>query len=236
MLSGHQPEFWPWLGYFHKVFIADKFAIVDHINFQKKNYQDRIKIRTNQGDSFKWIHVAIYKTGDIRFIPINEIKINNERKWKEEQLTLLKNSYGKAPCFDEIFQFIKGIYEHDYSRLSDLNIEIIKKLCERLNIDTPIFITSNYNIPGQKTELLVNMCKTFNCDGYISGETAKTYFDPSIFKNNKLIHKFRITPKFAYISFWKPFMPGMSILDCLFSVGFKEAENIIKREQYELRD
>jgi len=234
LLSGHQPEFWPWMGFFHKIYIADKFAIVDHINFQKKNYQDRIRIRTNHDGLFKWIHVPIQKTGDIRFTPINEIMIDNQINWKEEQLLLLKNSYQKAPYFNEVFKFINEIYDATYLKLADLNITIIKKLCEKMDIQKQIFLTSEHNIHGQKTELLVNMCKIFNCAGYISGETAKVYFDPLLFKNNKLIHKFRITPRFEYDSFWKPFLPGMSILDCLFSTGFCKTEDIIKKTDYVL--
>ena len=51
----HQPHFLPWLGYLHRMSRADLFVLLDHVQFERRNYQNRTRIRIE--DEARWLTV-----------------------------------------------------------------------------------------------------------------------------------------------------------------------------------
>ena len=49
ILTAHQPVYLPWLGLFHKIALADCFCIFDIAQYQKKDFNNRNKIKTANG-------------------------------------------------------------------------------------------------------------------------------------------------------------------------------------------
>ena len=47
--SCHQPNFLPWIGYFHKIANSDVFIILDEVQYSKNSVANRNKIKGNQG-------------------------------------------------------------------------------------------------------------------------------------------------------------------------------------------
>ena len=54
ILTAHQPEFLPWLGYISKAAMADVYFILDTVQYVKDVFQNRNKIRVKQGDRRCW--------------------------------------------------------------------------------------------------------------------------------------------------------------------------------------
>ena len=46
ILTAHQPVYFPWLGLFHKIALADSFVWFDDVQYQKKDWNNRNKIKT----------------------------------------------------------------------------------------------------------------------------------------------------------------------------------------------
>src|SRR5262249_5427777 len=61
LVAGHQPHYLPWIGYFNKIEQSSRFCLVDSVQFVKKWFQNRNKIRTKTGDV--WLTVPV-KTHD----------------------------------------------------------------------------------------------------------------------------------------------------------------------------
>ena len=53
----HQPHFLPWLGYLHRMAQVDAFVLLDHVQFERRNYQNRTMIRMN--DEARWLTVPV---------------------------------------------------------------------------------------------------------------------------------------------------------------------------------
>ena len=49
VVSIHQPEYLPWLGFFKKMMNSELFVFLDDVQFRKKGWQNRNRIRTNKG-------------------------------------------------------------------------------------------------------------------------------------------------------------------------------------------
>ncbi|MDP2947699.1 MAG: WbqC family protein [Nanoarchaeota archaeon] len=168
ILAAHQPNFLPNIGFFQKIQEADFFVIPIGMQFEKgEGWQQRNKF------PFGWFTVPVL--GGQNQI-IQDVKINNDVGWKEKYLRTLKYHYQNYPNFREYYEPLEKIFSMEWKYLSDLNIHLIQWLGFVLKIDTPIII--GLMEQGMKTEKIINLCKRYKCDTYISGEGAyKNYLD-----------------------------------------------------------
>ena len=135
VVTVHQPNYLPYLGFFDKMNKADIFVLYDDAQFTKEQYIHRNKIRIFHG--WKWLTVPVEK----KRIPINEIKINNEvkikyMKWQEAHFRDLKDNYKNSIYFSKYESELEATYEYQYKRLVDLNLTLINFLREAFKIKT----------------------------------------------------------------------------------------------------
>ena len=92
IVSVHQPQYLPWLGYFDKIDKADAFVLLDNVQFKKNEWQNRNKIKAAAGG--QWLTVPVmYRFPQL----INEVEINNRERWQHKQQQALISNYKKAP-------------------------------------------------------------------------------------------------------------------------------------------
>ena len=58
IVSVHQPQYLPWLGYFDKIDRADAFVLLDTVQYKKNEWQNRNRIKTAQGP--QWLTVPVH--------------------------------------------------------------------------------------------------------------------------------------------------------------------------------
>ncbi|MGB2630330.1 MAG: WbqC family protein, partial [Candidatus Omnitrophota bacterium] len=81
----HQPQYLPWLGFFDKMDRADVFVLLDDVQYKKNEWQNRNKIRNVEG--WQWLTVPVlHEFGQ----KISEVKIDNEKNWKDKHLKSLE--------------------------------------------------------------------------------------------------------------------------------------------------
>lgn len=226
ILAGHQPEHLPYPGFFYKMLKADKFILVDHIQFEKKNFQNRNKIQIKNEPHFLWLTVPVLTKGK-RFQKINEVEINNELPWAENHWKAISLTYKNAPFFEEHSKFFEELYKKKWTKLVDLNIEIIKYIAKQLEIEKNILISSDFKFEKSKDELLVEMCQKLDADTYLSGKGGKAYVSENLFEENNLNHVFSDFELKEYRQRFKPFVPNLSIIDLLFNHGKKEVKKML---------
>ena len=227
-VSIHQPDFIPWLGFFDKIRLSDLFIIGDNVQFRKKGWTNRNQIKTANGVS--WLTIPVHQElGQ----PINVVKIRkdsqNNMEWYETHLRTLQVNYGKSKFFDEYIGHIEKIYHKKHEFLADFNLELLDMILKILDINVPILKLSEMNLKGEKTELIVNICKKIGADSYLSGKGGANYMDENLIKSNniKLVyHKFN-HPEYEQRFMKLGFIPNMSIIDLLFNEG-PNSLNIIK--------
>ena len=134
ILAGHQPNYLPYLGFFHKVARADVYAIVDTVQFVKRGpfgFQNRAKIRTGQG--WMWLTVPVLTKGRYHQT-IEETRINNQADWRHKHWRSLVMNYERAPCFAEHRSFFEAVYGREWECLVALNETLIRYLIDALAI------------------------------------------------------------------------------------------------------
>ncbi|WBW96615.1 WbqC family protein [Oceanirhabdus sp. W0125-5] len=224
ILAAQQPNYIPWIGYFNKIFLCDVFVVLDEVKFVKDSVIQRNKIKNSQSQELR-LTIPVLK-GNTK---IKEICIDNRQNWRRKHWKSIFYSYSKCKNWGFIGYDLEEIYKRDWNNLCDLNMEIIKLILEKLNIRTKIIFESEIKGDlGFKNERLINLCKSFNADTYLSGIGAKAYNDEDMYnkENIKLAYQ-DFTPP-IYIQKHNNFIPNLSIIDLLFNEG-RNSIDIVKK-------
>ena len=225
ILSAHQPQYLPWLGYFHKMYHSDIFVFLDNVQYKKREYQNRNCIRTRTGSL--WLTVPVLKEAD-PYPNISALRIDNSQDWQKRHWMTIRTNYSRAPFFKEYSPFFEKLYSAEWDRLVDLNIHIIKHIAELLGINKPLILESQLNITTNKTSRIIDICKALKADVYLSGIGGREYLDEKQFESSgiKLIYQDFKHPQYKQCH--EPFIPCISIIDLLFNCGGESLKILIK--------
>jgi hypothetical protein len=218
----HQPEHLIWLGLIDKISQADVFVILDNVQFEKNNVQNRNKVRTKEG--WTWLTVPLKKHPYDTLI--KDVEIASDSDWQTRNLNLIKNNYRKAPFFNDYYSQVEEIVRNGQRYLAELNIELIRFVLTSFSVKTKVVIASEAGYYGPKFKENANLeiCKTLKTDVYISGAGGKNYLDTSLFDavGTKVVFQKFQHP--VYVQQFEPFLSCMSSIDLLFNCGLQSRE------------
>lgn len=223
----HQPDFLPYLGFFHRLLDADLLIFLDHIQFTKGSgecWTYRDKIKTPQGP--KWLTLSLQKNS--LGTAIEEIFLSPKQDWKIRHLNQIKENYRKAPYFDELMPHLEELYAIEVCKMADFNIASIRMLFVLLDIKVETVNSSTLAPKNKKNEMLIDLLQKVGATQYLSGIGAKDYFEAQPFDHAKIevIWQNFIHPTYPQIH--GPFVPYLSSVDLLFNVGIDKARKILR--------
>ncbi len=217
----HQPQYLPYLGFFHKLLHCDIFVALDNVQFQKNGLQNRNKIKTSQG--WQWLTVpVINRFGQL----INEVRISPEVFWQRKHWSALVSNYSRAPYFDMYGPGVKDLVDREWSHLCDLNMALTRWTAEVLGIKTAILYSSALKVDGKQTEFLINICNAVEADCYLSGPGGANYMDLMAFEAAGITVSWQnfTAPVYEQLFPEFGFIPNLSIVDTLFNYGQRTIE------------
>jgi hypothetical protein len=210
----HQPQYFPYPGFFHKLSLADTFVIMDDTQYDKR-FTNRNIILDSHGPV--WLTVPINKAH--KFSPNRLVEINNSLPWRQDHWKKILVSYANAKFFN-LYADLEGVYQKEWSNLFELNLDTIKKTMEWLGIRIPVIKETDLHVEGESTVRLVNICRAVGADAYVSGIGGKGYLEEKLFEENHLKLEYQSYAPTPYPQrFTKVFVPNLSILDMLANVG-----------------
>lgn len=231
-----QPTYIPWLGCFDLIDQVDNFVFLDNVKLEKSYWDVRNQIKTKNGIVF--LTVPVRAVNGRLLTLINEAIPDNTRNWQKKHLMSIMLAYNKARFFSEVYPFLEAFIQAQYSSLAQLNIELIKRVSEKIGIKTKFFIASELkNISGIKDSRLVTICNELNCNKYISPRGAAVYLE-SITPGGELTKKdisvyYQNYDHPEYHQLAGEFRSHMSIIDLLFNHGFDGALETIRKGRRE---
>ncbi len=215
IVSIHQPDYIPYIGYFYKIAQSDIFVFLDDAQFSNDNMHNKNRIKTPQGELTLKIPVD-YKFGDA----INKVRTKDELRWKEKHLKTIEMNYSKANSFQEIFPKFSELVMKEYNNLADMNIEINKWICAGFGLKPKFIRTSEMNINTVREERVIDICIDVGADTYISGNGARAYQVDEHFSDRGVALKYTDYHPIEYSQLWKEFIPNLSVMDYIFNCGF----------------
>jgi hypothetical protein len=222
----HQPNYLPWLGYFHKIAVADIFIFLDDVQYTKNSYINRVKVLGPNG--VRWLTVPVsYTFGDA----IGKVHPALP-DWPTRHLDTLQTLYSHVPGFQAVWRRFKdlllGVPKDD---LATINRYLIESFCRELGLGCRFLASSEIGTKGKTgDERLVTLVTAVAPAGtYISGKGGAEYQDPEKFEKAGL--------GFRYVSFQHPlydqcpnkFEAGLSIVDPLFRLGWSGTADLISK-------
>jgi hypothetical protein len=221
-----QPSYLPWRGYFHQIQKADVFVFYDDVQYDKHGWRNRNRIKTSQGT--QWITIPVKKKGNVaQGRPICEVEIDWDRDWNRKHLSALMLAYQNAPHFGDYKELLQNWYSSPPTKLVEFTINTTIEVAQRLGLGHKTFLRSSaLQVPGYRTERLIEIVKAVGCHHYISGPSAKAYLDEELLKQAGISLEYMRYDYPEYSQLYPPFDPHVSILDLLFMTGSNASKSI----------
>jgi uncharacterized protein YeeX (DUF496 family) len=181
----HQPNFFPWAGYFDKIKKADVFIFLDAVDYPKSgsgsgSWCNRVKLMSAGASA--WVGLPISKvSGPQR---IKDVEFANKAFHLNKLRKTLEHNHKKLEGYDKHIQFISNLLSYNTNNLAEYNINAIMALSDFFNFKTKFVRQSELNFSLSSTELLIELCHAVNADTYICGNGCFGYQNDDLFVSN----------------------------------------------------
>jgi hypothetical protein len=231
VVSIHQPNFFPWLGYFDKIVRSDVFIFLDDVQYPKTGgvWCNRVKMRL--GGEVRWVTAPIRRAFH-GVAQICEIQWADERPWRIKLLKTLATNYSKAPFYREIMPWLEALILLPESNLARYNMAAVRTIAEQIGIPYEHCVTSSsLGGQGNASALLIDLTLKVGGDGYLCGGGASGYQDDEAFAAAGLKLHYQSFDHPVYSQFGgSEFIPGLSIVDALMNLGINGVGQLIGRD------
>jgi hypothetical protein len=213
-----QSSYIPWKGYFDLIRSVDEFVLLDDVQFTKRDWRSRNRIKTQHGPA--WLTIPV-RTKD-RYHQSIEQTVISDPCWGRTHWATIRAAYARAPFFGQYADTFEALYQPrgPDERLSEINHRFIVAICDLLAIHTPIRWSTEYGATTGRNERLVEICAKTSATEYLSGPSAEAYIDRALFAGAGIAVQFADYSGYPeYPQRYPPFEHHVSVLDLIFSVG-----------------
>lgn len=213
-----QPSYIPWRGYFHQIRKADVFVFYDDVQYDKRGWRNRNRVKTAHGST--WLTIpAVSRGAQLLGIPINEVAIDWTKDWARKHWATIDHAYHRAPFFSRYAPMIREFYERHDELLADFTVATTVAIARELGANPRFVRSSALHADGAKTERLLSVLSAVGATHYVSGPSARDYIDEQQFAAAGVTLEYMSYSYREYAQLHPPYDPQVSILDLLFMVG-----------------
>ncbi|UVT16834.1 MAG: WbqC family protein [Nitrospira sp.] len=224
----HQPNFFPWLGYFNKLARADVFIVLDNVQFPKTGGTWMNRVRLLMNGEPDWISMPVVRSYHGTRL-IHEMKINNSIPWRKKLLKTINLSYGRAPFHDEVVPLLSTLMGNSTDDLREFNLDALRVVGTAIGLDPgKLILGSTLDVKGEATDLLIAMVQAVGGTAYLCGGGAGGYQEDEKFAvaGIQLIYQSFAHPTYSQVGS-EQFCAGLSVIDVAMNCGFKGVRRLI---------
>lgn len=227
-----QSNYLPWRGWFDMLRQADALVILDSVQYTRRDWRNRNRIKTSQG--LAWLTVPVEAKGKYHQA-VDETRIQG-RDWAGQHLRAIALAYARAPCHAEVFPWLEATLRAaaEEELLSRMNERLIRAVCARLGLGLAISRDSDHipraELPAlDPSERLAALTEAVGGRRYLSGPAAQAYLDPAPFARRGIeIAWMDYSGYPPYPQLWGGFEPAVSVVDLMLNTG-PEAPRLLGR-------
>lgn len=225
-ISIHQPHFLPWLGYFNKVWNSDVFVWLHNVQYRKNYFQSRTRIKNPHTEQEFWLTVPVRSSLGT---PIDEVVEVNDR-WRKPMAKTLEQFYKKSPYFHEVGPELISLILACDTNLDRLNYQFFKLILDKLNYAGKVVrVEELLPLSEEPNQRLIEICKKLHATHYIAGKGGRNYLQTEQWTEAGIViiwQEFK-PENLVYAQTDGNFIPGLSVIDCLFNVGINETRKLV---------
>lgn len=224
IIAVHQPNYFPWLGYFRKIAAADTFVFLDDVQFSKNSYINRVQIADATGP--RWLTIPVSVHLGMRIDQVKPARAD----WRTAHLSGLRNAYRGAACFRAVWPDVEALYSGtDGDNLAVINQNLIHAVARHLGLSCEFRVSSSFTLGNISSDArLAVLVAAIDPNGtYLSGKGGAKYQDPDTFRKAGLSFRYSDFEHPVYGQGRESFQPGLSILDAAFHLGWPATARLI---------
>ncbi|MCG2576267.1 WbqC family protein [Dechloromonas sp. XY25] len=229
LVAIHQPNLFPWLGYFDKIHRADVFILLDDVQYPKTggSWSNRVKVLIN-GEG-RWLTAPVDRSHH-GTRAINEMVFCCKEDWRAKVLKTLVAAYRRAPFFENAFAVLEPLVRYPEDNVAEYNVHAIVTLAGALGLPTGSFVRSS-SLPtvSTATQRLIDLTRQVGGRSYLCGGGAGGYQEDEAFAAVGLSLVYQcFVPKFYSQHGTTSFVPGLSIIDAAMNLGWHGVGSLLR--------
>ena len=210
----------PWRGYFDFIASVDAFVFHDDIQYTKRDWRNRNKLRTAKGT--EWLSVPVsYKSTDQL---ICATPIDYGTPWPQKHLRTWEANYRRATHYAAAADLLASMAGERHASISELNVALTRRICGYLDIRTPMLLSSELKAQGSKTARLIDLLQKLGATAYLSGPSADAYLDKAMFRDQGITLEYKTYDYAPYPQLWGDFIGEVTVLDLIANCGPRAKE------------
>jgi hypothetical protein len=220
IVAAHQPHYLPWLGYLDKLAKADLFVVMDDLQYETQNFQNRQRVKINSGAT--WLTVPLLHGSQADRICDKRIDngATGKHAWTHRHWQTLETHYRRSPYFARYADEVRDIYNHAWTSLLELDMRMLDLARGWLGIKVPIIRSSGLALQGQKTDRILDLCQKVGARAYLSGGGGSTgYLDVEQLGRHGVGVIWQHFEHPRYAQRYSGFVSHLGFFDLMFNVG-----------------
>ena len=210
-----QPMYFPWVGMFEQMRLADVFVHLDDAQFSKGGFFNRVQLKTAAGTPWFTVPLAENKRGQL----LNEMRMA-EHDWRRKQLATLKQTYAAAPHVEEMLGLVESVFKNEHESLAALSAASVEMLAEFFEIiPKEIQWSSAMGVEGTGSARVLAVCEALGAERYVTGHGAREYLNHESFEAAGIRVEYLDYQKREYPQLHGAFTPFVSALDLAANCG-----------------
>ena len=222
-----QSNYIPWRGYFDLLQSADEVVLLDSVQYTRRDWRNRNKIKTPEG--ITWLTIPVEVKGRY-FQAIDETRIV-DLGWAASHKRAIELAYSRSPHYHAVAPWLFALLQSLAAEplLTTVNEHLLRALCNRLGIRVTIRRCSDlFNrelLRGMRpSERLVAIAQALGSTRYLSGQAAQVYLDVDLFASAGIEVLWMAYDGYPeYPQLWGKFEPRVSVIDLLLNTGTEAA-------------
>lgn len=231
IIGVHQPNFFPWLGYFHKIRWSDVFVLLDDAQIQKTggSVTNRTELVSNGKQVFFTAAIDRTKSGGQM---IRDVGFAAREDVRAKLTSFLKQAYAKAPFMKELGDEIFAIVNHSATTLGAYNANAIERIAAMLGLGARFVTSSSLDVHSTSTERLVDIVCLLGGKTYLAGAGAKAYQDDALFfaRSIQVWYRDFVPPAYPRANRSEEPKAGLSVLDALLLLGKQGTRDLLDQQ------
>ena len=212
-----QSNYIPWRGYFDLIDSVDHFVLLDTVQYTCNDWRNRNRLKTPERT--EWLTIPIATSGRFKQ-RICDAEVADP-SWSRRHWDRIDQVYRRATRYRQQRDHVASLYHRAPRRwLSDINCHFIEGICRWLGIATTIHQSAEFPQTDGRTDRLLDMCRRLGATEYVSGPSARSYLDESLFLSEGIaVSYFDYEGFVPYPQLGETFEGAVSIIDAIFNVG-----------------
>ena len=229
-----QPYLFPYIGYWQLIAAADRFVLLDDVNYIKKGFINRNRILYGNSDHQFTISLDHPSQNNL----IMDSKLSADPESRMNFLRLVQDAYRHAPYYDAVYPLIERVMTNNELDLTEFIFYSIRETAAYLGVKTEFTKSSlvEKDPALRAQDRIIAICKKLGADTYINPAGGRELYDQETFAANGLQLYFIDMKQdmVRYKQFAEPFIENLSIIDVMMFNSVEEIGELLK--YYELNE